>query len=255
MIFPNLDGPLLLLAVTIFVAGVARGLSGFGTGMIVVPVAGALYGPKAAVAILIIIDTLPAVPVTIPALRVATWKEVLPTVVGLILFIPLGVYILTIADPVALRWFICIAILFCAAALWRGWRYTGTRTPPKSFAVGGIAGILSGVAQIPAPPVLVYWLASPMPAAIVRANLLALFFISELMSLASAWTSGLFTPPVVGIGIAMAPVYFVALMAGWGAHSRTSDARYRQITLFLVILSAVLALPWGEIARAIPGAA
>lgn len=249
MQFPSFDGPFLILALTVLVAGVARGLSGFGTGMIVSPVAAALYGPKAALAIVIIIDTLPTVPVTLPAFKIATWRDVLPAALGLMIFIPLGVYILTLADPVVLRWFICFAILLCAAALWRGWRYRGERTPPLSFAVGGLSGVLSGVAQIPGPPVLVYWLASPLPAAIVRANLLALFFISELMSIASAWSSGLFVSPVVAIGVAAAPVYFAGLLAGWAAHGRTSDALYRQITLSLVVLSALLALPWSDLAR------
>lgn len=250
MQLPSFDGMFLILAVTVLVAGFARGLSGFGTGLIVAPVAGALYGPKAAFVILVIIDSLPTIPVTIPALRIAVWRDVLPAVVGLMLFIPVGVYILTIADPVVLRWFICIAILLCAAALWRGWRYRGERTPPKSFGVGAMAGVLSGVAQIPGPPVLVYWLASPLPSAIIRANLLSLFFISELMSLATAWTSGLFEAPVVAIALAATPVYFVGLLAGWVAHGRTSDAHYRQITLSLVVLSALLALPWSDIASA-----
>lgn len=254
MQFPTLDGPFLILAVTVLIAGIARGLSGFGTGLIVAPVAGALYGPKAAFAILVIIDSLPTIPVTIPALRIAIWREVLPTVIGLMLFIPAGVYVLTIADPVALRWFICVTILLCAAALWRGWRYTGERTPPKSFAVGGIAGLLSGIAQIPGPPVLVYWLASPLPATVIRANLLSLFFISELMSFATAWTSGLFQAPVVAIALAATPVYFLGLLTGWAAHGRTSDAHYRQITLFLIVLSALLALPWGDIARTLGAA-
>ncbi len=248
MDFPDIDVAFLALAATVLVAGVARGLSGFGTGMIVAPVAGALYGPKAAVAIIVIMDSLPTIPVTIPALRIATWREVLPAVIGLILLIPAGVWILTVADPLALRWLISFAILLCAVALWRGWRYNGERTPPKSFAVGAVAGVLSGIAQIPGPPVLVYWLSSPLPSAIIRANLLSLFFISEIMSVATAWASGLFVAPVVVIALGVTPVYFAGLLAGSAAYGRTNDAVYRRITLVLVFLSALLALPWSEIA-------
>ena len=53
MQLPSFDGPFVILAVTVLVAGIARGLSGFGTGLIVAPVAGALYGPKAAFVILV----------------------------------------------------------------------------------------------------------------------------------------------------------------------------------------------------------
>ncbi len=119
MDFPDIDVAFLALAATVLVAGVARGLSGFGTGMIVAPVAGALYGPKAALAIIVIMDSLPTIPVTVPALRIATWREVLPAVIGLILLIPAGVWILTVADPLALRWLISFTILLCAVALAR----------------------------------------------------------------------------------------------------------------------------------------
>jgi uncharacterized membrane protein YfcA len=245
--FPDLDAAFFVLAATVLVAGVARGLSGFGTGMIVAPVAGALYGPKAALAIIIIMDSLPTIPVTIPALRIARWGEVLPAVIGLILFIPAGVWILSVADPLALRWVISAAILLCAVALWRGWRYEGDRTAPKSLGVGAVAGILSGIAQIPGPPVLIYWLSSPLPSAIIRANLLSLFFISEIMSIATAWTSGLFVTPVVAIALGVTPVYFAGLLAGSAAYGRTNDTVYRRITLVLVFISAMLALPWREI--------
>lgn len=41
-ILPELDLSLALLTLTVLVAGVVRGLSGFGTGLIVAPIAGAL---------------------------------------------------------------------------------------------------------------------------------------------------------------------------------------------------------------------
>ncbi|MGB6118012.1 MAG: sulfite exporter TauE/SafE family protein [Mesorhizobium sp.] len=247
MLWPAFDLPLLILAVTVFVAGVARGLAGFGTGMIVVPVAGALFGPQAAVVIIVLIDVIPALPVTVSAFRITAWKEVMPVLIGMVLMIPVGVWILTWAPELPLRLAISLAIIVCAVALWRGWRYTGRRSGIRALGVGGVAGVLSGVAQIPAPPVLVYWLASPMAASVVRANLLTLFFLATFVTIASLVTSGLFTPAAAGIGVAMMPVYFVGILAGWAFYGRMSDRQYRQITLMLVVLSALLSLPWREL--------
>lgn len=131
--------------------------------------------------------------------------------------------------------------------MWRGWRYNGARTLPKSLGVGAVAGVLSGVAQIPGPPVLIYWLASPLPAAIVRANMLSLFFISTFLTICSLYFNDLFTAETVMLGLLMSPVYFAGTLTGWAFYSRTSDALYRQITLGLVVLSALLSLPWREL--------
>ncbi len=247
MPMPLFDAALAALALTVFVAGVARGLAGFGTGMIVAPIAGALYGPLAAVVIIVVIDLLPSLPVTTPALRIARWREVLPILAGMAVSVPAGVWLLSSAPELALRLGIAAVILFCAATLWRGWRYNGERTLPKSLGVGAVAGVLSGVAQIPGPPVLIYWLASPLPASLVRANLLSVFFLSTFLTLASLYANDLFTADTVMIGLLMSPVYFAGTLTGWAFYSRTSDALYRQITLGLVVLSAALSLPWREI--------
>jgi len=243
MVLPVFDNALLLLLATIAVAGVARGLSGFGTGMIVAPIAAALYDPVTAVVVLVIIDTLPVVPVSLPALKVAHWREVLPVLTGLVLFVPAGVYVLKHGDPELLRWLICTAILAGALALWRGWRYRGPRSLPVSLSVGGLAGTLSGIASIPGPPILVYWLASALPAAIIRANLLTLFFLSEFSSIANLWAAGLFEQPRVMLGIVAAPVYFGGLLAGWALYGLSSEAIYRRVTFMLIVGSALVATP------------
>lgn len=241
--FPEADAALVLLLAVIGVAGIARGLSGFGTGMIVAPVAGALYGPAVALAVIVIIDSLPTIPVTLPALKILVWREVLPVFAGLFVTVPLGVWLLTTGDPDLLRWLICLSILACVVALATGWRYTGPRNAGVSFAAGGVAGVMSGVASIPGPPVIVYWMASGLPAAIVRANLLGLFFLGEFVSIGNLWHAGLFTSQALGLGVTAAPVYFAGLIAGWAMFGLASERLYRRFTFVLIVMAAVLALP------------
>ncbi|MCT7377276.1 sulfite exporter TauE/SafE family protein [Chelativorans salis] len=246
MILPVLDQNLALLLAAVAVAGVARGLSGFGTGMIVTPIAAALYDPITAVVLIVIIDSLPMLPVTIPVLKIARWREVLPILAGLGVFVPVGIYILKHGDPALLRWFICLTILVCVLALWRGWRYRGPRSLPISFSVGGLAGVLSGIASLPGPPVIVYWLATALPAAIVRANLLALFFLSEFLSIGNLWAAGLFEMPRLMLGLTATPFYLTGLLLGWGLYGRSSEQVYRRFTFALVVAAALIAMPTSE---------
>lgn len=243
MDLPPLDLSMMTLLAVVLVAGIAKGLSGFGSGMIVAPVAGALYGSKAALAIIVIIDSLPAVPVTIPALRIARWQEVLPVTLGLFLLFPAGIWLLTHGDETLLRWLICIAILCCVVILWSGWRYSGPRNRLTSLGVGGVAGVLSGIASIPGPPVIAYWMASGLPAVIIRANLLSLFLLGELVSIGNLWFAGLFQRDVVTLGLLAAPVYFAGILAGWAMFSRGGEWLYRMVTFALVVMAALLALP------------
>lgn len=242
----ELDTGFAVLGATVVLAGLARGLAGFGTGMITAPVAAALYDPATAVVVIVIMDSLPAVPLTVPVFRIVRWREVVPVLAGMALGVPLGVQILKRGDETALRWFICLAILACVVVLWRGWRYRGPRGAPVSLAVGGVSGVLSGVASLPGPPVIVYWLAAGLSAATVRANLLALFLLGEGLSAANLWFAGLFERDRVMLGVAMAPIYLLGLLAGWRLYGFASDAVYRRLAFALVVAAALLALPAAE---------
>lgn len=241
--FPPIDLPFVALLSIILVAGVARGLSGFGTGMIVAPVAGAIYGPTVAVALIVLIDTLPIIPVTVPALRIARWREVLPIALGLFALFPAGVWILVNSDETVLRWGICAIILCCVAMLWARWTWRGPRNIATSIGVGGVAGLMSGVAALPGPPVVAYWMTAGLPAALVRANMLVLFFIGEFVSIGNLWIAGLFEREVVMRALVAAPVYFIGLTAGSLAFSAGGERLYRIATFVLILLAAILSMP------------
>lgn len=239
---PNLD--LVALAVAVFAAGLARGFAGFGNGMIIAPAAAALYGPKAALVIILVLDSLPVIPVTIPAFRLANWRQLLPILAGACLLLPVGIWVLKNGEIVFLRWLISAIIFTCVAVLWTGWRYRGPRSVPIASAVGAMSGFLNGLAAIPGPPVIVYWVASTASAATVRANLLVFLFFSAYISGANIWAAGLLTADAVMTGVAVAPVYFLAIAAGWMLFGKASERTYRIITFVLILFSATLALPF-----------
>jgi uncharacterized protein len=243
MTLPAFDLQLVVLVTVVFVAGIARGMSGFGSGMIVAPVAGAIYGPTAALVILLILDSLPTVPITIPALRIARWNEVLPATIGLFLLYPLGVYILVHGNVITLRWLIALSIFASVGVLAMKYRYRGPRNVAVSFGAGGVAGVLSGIAAIPGPPVITYWMASDYPAAIVRANLLSFFALEALVSTVVLAAAGLLQWETIIIGILCAPFYFVGLTIGGKLFHNSSEQAYRMVTFALILLSAFLALP------------
>ena len=240
---PEFDTAFQLLLAVIFLAGIARGLSGFGSGMIIAPIAGAIYGPKAALTLLVLIDILPSLPVTIPAFRIARWNEVLPLLAGMFVGVPVGVLVLVNGDELILRWLICLTILACVVVLWLRWTWRGPRNTSVSLGIGGFAGILSGIASIPGPPIIAYWMTAGYPAAIVRANLLSLFFLSTFIGLANLTYAGIFAWEIAVRAVIAAPLYFTGIVIGTLAFSKGGEQLYRIATFMLILLAAVLALP------------
>ena len=71
MAFPTFDITLAAVLAVLLLAGLVRGFSGFGTGMVAIPVLAATHDPVTAVVVIAIVDSLPQLPAALPALRYA----------------------------------------------------------------------------------------------------------------------------------------------------------------------------------------
>jgi uncharacterized protein len=242
--FEFLSDPLFFaVALAAFLGAVIRGFSGFGSGMLFMPVAAACLGPKPAAGVLFIIDTVLIVPFVIRALRIVEWREVLPMGLGAMLMVPAGVAMLFMLDAETLRWGISAAILASVALLATGWRYRGPTRAWLSAMVGAIAGLMSGSAQIPGPPVIIYWLGREAVAATMRANAMVFFCFTTVVAGVAYVSGGIFTLDVMARSATLLPVYGVGIFLGGRMFGLASQATYRKIAYASIVLVALLSLP------------
>lgn len=233
----------LVLLVIIFAAGIVRGFSGFGTGMIVGPVCAALFSPAAALITIFIMDLGPANILVFHAWKKVIWREVIPLCFGYALLLPAGLLFLKYGDPLLLRWAICLVVLSLVLLLWAGFQYKGPRTRNVSIAIGSVSGFLSGFAAIPGPPVILYWMTARTGHGIVRANLIMFFAVGELLSGAGLWLAGIFTWSYVAMGLLGCIPYLAGLFIGTVLFGHASEQTYRRIAFLLVFAAAILSMP------------
>jgi len=232
-----------IVALTALVAALVRGFSGFGAGLIFMPVAAAALGPKTAAGILYIIDTVLILPFVVKAVRLADWHDVLPLGLGAVVAVPLGVWALLHVDPVVLRWGLSLTILASIGALVLGLRYRGPTRMPLSLGVGAVAGFLSGSVQIPGPPVLIYWLGRQVVSATMRANAIVFFMFTTVISGIGFLYGGIFTSEVMTGSLALLPIYAVGIFAGSLLFGRASESTYRGIAYATILASALISMP------------
>ncbi|WP_371347581.1 TSUP family transporter [Ancylobacter sp. IITR112] len=228
---------------TALIAGVTRGFSGFGGALIFVPLVSAAYGPRVAAPSLLVIDTLMTLPFVLPALRACIWRQVAPLAVGAVVAVPAGVWVLQHTDPLALRWALAGLGLGLLGLLASGWRHTGRHTLPATLGVGAVAGFCGGAAQMSGPAVVVYWLGSGQPAALVRANLFGFFALVTLATGSSYALGGLFTAEVGRLTLFLGPAYAAGLFMGARAFRGASDRHYRVAAYWVIALAALISLP------------
>lgn len=235
---------LAILLGAICLAGFVRGYAGFGAGLLFMPTASAMVSPPLAVAAFFLIDELVTLPLIPNAVRKAYWPTVTPTVIAAIFTAPLGAYVLITIDPILMRWAISLLIFAMLALLISGWRYHGAPKLPISLGVGGVAGFLSGAAQIPGPPVVTYWMAGPLKSDVIRANLISFFFIVSLSTAIAFLLQGIFTPQSIGLAVLMAVPYGVFIWLGATRFSKAGETTFRRLAYALIAISAVTSLPF-----------
>jgi uncharacterized membrane protein YfcA len=232
-----------VVAATAFFAAAVRGFSGFGSGLIFMPVGAACLGPQNAAGALYVIDTILILPFVIKALPIADWHDIAPLGIAAALAVPLGVLVLLNLDPLPLRWGISLAIIASVGALAAGWRYRGPTRAWLSAVVGGIAGFMSGAAQIPGPPVLIYWLGREVVSARMRANAMVFFMTTTVISGVAFAAGGIFTTEVLGYAALLFPIYGLGILLGGRMFGLASESTYRRIAYLSILFAAIVSLP------------
>ncbi len=234
---------LVLLVITAFVAGLARGFSGFGSALIFMPIASMVAGAQAASPLLLLIDFLTTLTLIPNAYRRADRRDVGIISLGALIGVPLGTLMLAFGNPLTIRWIIVTLIGAMLALLACGWRYPGRPNATATVGVGAVAGFFGGLAQLGGPPVVMYWLRDTAVAAVTRANIILYFFIADVLIIISYSIGGLWTTAILGLAIITGPVFALGLWLGSKLFGRASDDTFRRICYTLIVISALISLP------------
>jgi uncharacterized membrane protein YfcA len=237
------NAALVFLVITAFVAGLARGFSGFGSALIFMPLASMVAGAQVASPLLLLIDFLTTLTLIPAAARTADRRDVGVISLGAIVGVPVGTMALAWANPLAIRWGIAALIVSMLVLLASGWRYPGKPTAPVTVAVGGVAGFFGGLAQIGGPPVVMYWLRDTAVAAVTRANIILYFAVADILIIISYLVGGLWTTAIVGLALITAPLFGLGLWIGSKLFGKASDELFRRICYTLIAVSALVSLP------------
>lgn len=236
------DGlPILILACA--AAGMVRGFTGFGTAMVFMPIAALVLEPVWAIAAMLTFDVVGAAPLQKRAIRDGEPHDVLLLILGAVFGLPLGVYLLTLMDPVVFRWLVSCLSLGLLVLLISGWRYRNPLNALCTSLVGAMGGFLCGVAALPGPPIILSYMSSPRPAAVIRGNTIMYLFLVDVLTFVMFGLKGLLVLLPVALGVILAVPYMIAALAGQRIFDPGKDRLYRAVAYVVIAISAVAGLP------------
>ena len=225
-------------------SGVVRGFSGFGTAMIYLPLAGTVLSPVTLLITMVVMDGVGPLPNVPRAVRDGKLSEVGWMTLGYILGLPFGLAILFWIDPVTFRWVLSFLILALLVALVSGLRYRGQMTRPLTTGTGVAAGVMSGSVGLAGPPVVLLYVSSTQAVARVRANILLVLLISDILLLVAFGLKGSLTAEAVALGAVLVIPYTLANVLGARIFDPAREDVYRKVAYAIIAGSALLGLPW-----------
>jgi uncharacterized membrane protein YfcA len=224
----------------VLAAAVLRGFTGFGFGLAAVPLLSLALPPAEVVPLVITLQVVIGVAGLRTAAATCDWRAVGLLLPGLVFGVPIGLLILTSlpANPVRLA---IGGIIACSVWLIK----RGVRLPPNpsrliSFAVGLVSGVVSGLASMGGPPVVVYLLALGHTAARMRATAIVYFMLSGLVSFVPMAVRGMITRDILIWAAASLPVLFGGSRVGTWAFARAKPRHHRMVALATLSALAVM---------------
>ncbi len=236
---------LLIAVFGVFAAALLRGFTGFGFGLAAVPLLSLALPPAKVVPFVVMLQVIVGVVGLRPAWRSCDWRAVRGLSPGLVLGIPIGVAILTAFRADAVRFVIGGVILASVLLLWRGFRLPPRPSPVLTAAVGLVAGVMSGLASMGGPPIVVYLIALSHRVTVVRASSIVYFMFAALLSLLLMVWKGLIDREILLWSLASVPVLIAGNYAGNWGFSRSAPHHHRITALVTLSVLALLLIAKG----------
>ena len=228
--------------VVVTLAGLIRGITGFGGAMLMAPPLSLLIGAVPTVVTALILETAAAVVMFPDAWRKINKRVLFYLILPTCFTVPIGGYFLVTLDPLIARKIISGVVVVFSLMLLSGLRYSGPHRPSTSLVLGSVVGVLLGATSIGAPPVILYLLSGPDPQDVTRANLTVFVTAISAIGLIMLLVAGAYTTQLTVSAFLLCIPYLAATWLGGTLFARMSDLGVRRLTLGFMFTMGVVGL-------------
>lgn len=196
----------------VLAAGIVRGFTGFGAGLVMVPLMALIWGPVEALATSVMIGLSSTIQLAPRAIPLTNWRDMGPMMAAILVATPIGTVLLVSLDPEIIKKTIAVLVLLVSLITIWGWTYRGPRGPLPSAIAGAIGGVVNGIAGVGGPALVLYLIALPEEAKVHRANIVMALAVTSIVSV-----TGLAIAGAIGTRVLTHTVVFVipSILSVW----------------------------------------
>jgi len=231
----------LALAAVLF-AALVRGTAGFGFALTLAPLMLFILEPKSVVVVNLLLGVLTHIIVLATSFRKLNLGRTLPLIAGSVVGIPLGVMVIRVISPPALKVLIGGLTVFFAVPLAVGFSRVFSRETPLGGLAGVISGVLNSSTSLGGPPVVLFMHNQQWPKDMIHPSLAAYFLLASILSLAGLVISGLIDVPILVTAGSLTPALPAGVGLGMLLFRRINERHFRTLSIAIVFCSGILAI-------------
>ncbi|MCK7458735.1 sulfite exporter TauE/SafE family protein [Idiomarina aminovorans] len=226
-------------ALVFFFAALLQGVSGFGSGLLAVPIL-ALWFP-----ISVLTPALSVINIIVggwiywknkEAARPSQWKWLIFS--GVIASLVSGSLLLTVNEQF-IKLILGFIILAVALILASGKQLPTAEHAPGHIAVGAGSGLLNGLMTLGGPPIVLFLANARIPKQQFRATLSLFFCCIAIANVANFSRQSIYAETHLYLILALLPCALIGAGIGHKLQHHVSEQRFRQLTLLLMVLSGL----------------
>jgi uncharacterized protein len=226
----------------VFGASIVRGLTGFGLAIILVPLLGLIVHPVQAVVISILLQLL-AGPIGLKRILIDGERQTaIPIGIAAMMATPFGVWLLSVTPPDVARLSIAMLAIAAFGLMFVPAKEGAVPGRKETWATGIAAGLLTGFASMPGPPVVPYYLRRKLPPAVARGSMLMVFFATSIAGSIASFAIGTANLHLLWLAIICFPALYIGTRLGELAFGKVSEPVWRTLVGIILGVAGIAAL-------------
>jgi len=226
----------------VFAASIIRGFNGFGFSATCVSGFSFILPVIEIVPIILALEVLISIFMVPYVWKKIDWDFVFKIIIGSLLGIPIGLYLLKHLNQQVVHLSACLLIIFFSILLMKGYSNKKINNNYGKFFTGIVSGTMNGLSTLGGLPVTLFLLITSIQPAVIRGSLAALFFLSDIYAFLLSFFSGIVDMTTIYRIIPLIIILPLGVFIGDKFFVKSKEATYRKVVIYFLIIVSIFGI-------------
>jgi len=233
---------ILFECLSVFLASVIKGITGFGFNLLAVSVLVFFLSPKVIVPVISLLSTISSCYLLVSLYKYIQVRRILPLMIGALVSIPLGVSLLIVLKPDTLKVLIGVVITTFTLLFTTGYRKEIKNETLSFLLVGLVSGIIGGSTSLGGAPVILFFINQDCDKLTFRANITLFYVMQSAVSFLGYTQSSLITDEVMKYSILFFIPMTLGIIAGMKSAHKVNEVLFKKMALMILMISGIASI-------------